>query len=166
MNVYVVRHAEALPVGGIVTHDSQRRLSPRGEEDARLMGRALVHLDPNVEVVVTSPLVRAMETGEIIGEEISDHPIMHVTESLAPGLAGKALMREILALSAGASIVVVGHQPDMSSFVSFLIGGNLDTSVVMSPGTIANVIVEPARPVGHLSWLISPEEVKVLLAGL
>ena len=130
------------------------------------MGRALAMLDPDVEIVVTSPLVRAIETGEIIGKEIGDHPIMHVTEYLAPGFAGKALVREILALSAGGNIVVVGHQPDMSSFVSFLIGGSQDASIAMSPGSIAKIVVEAPRTVGYLRWLISPDEVKTLVNGL
>lgn len=166
MNLYVVRHADALPVGGIVTRDADRRLSPRGEGDAGLMGRALAHLDPNVDIIVTSPLVRAIETGEVIGRQLSDHPIMHVSEHLAPGFNHQALFHELLVFSAGESIVAVGHQPEMSAFISFLIAGNHEAAVGMSPGSIAKIVLEGSRPTGYLSWLLTPDIVRVLFTGL
>ena len=166
MNLYVMRHAEALPVGGIVTRDADRHLSPRGEEDAALMGRALAHLDVNVDIVVTSPLVRAIDTGEIIGKEISDHPIIHVSAHLAPGFSHNTLFRELLSLSAGGSIVAIGHQPDVSSFISFLIAEGQEASVAMSPGSIAKLVLEGSRPHAYLSWLLTPESVRVLYSGL
>jgi len=166
MNLFIVRHAEALPVGGIVTRHADRHLSPRGEEDAELMGRALTYLDPSVEIVVTSPIVRAIETGEIIGKKISDHPIMHVSEHLAPGVSNNALFRELLALSVGSNIVAVGHQPDMSNFISFLIATGNEASIAMSAGAIAKLVVEGSRPQAYLSWLLTPEAVKSLHTGL
>ena len=166
MNLYIVRHAEALPVGGMITRDADRHLSPRGEEEAELMGRALVRLDPNVDILVTSPLVRAIETGEIIGKELSDHPITHVSEHLAPGFSNPALFRELLSLSAGSNIVAIGHQPDMSNFVSYLIAGSTDSAVAMSAGTIARLIVDGSHPHAHLAWLITPEIVKSIRVGL
>jgi len=166
VNLYIVRHAEALPVGGIITRDADRKLSPRGEEDAALMGRALAHLDPNLEIIVTSPLRRAIETGEIMGEEISDHPIMRVTGHLAPGLSANALLRELIALSAGSSIVAIGHQPDMSSFISHLIANNQEASVAMSTGAVAKLVLEGSRPQAYLSWLLTPDAAKVMYTGL
>ena len=166
MNLYVVRHAEALPVGGMVTRDADRRLSPRGEEDAALMGRALAHLDPNVDIVVTSPLARAIETGEIIGRELSNHPIMHVSEHLAPGFSNLGLFKELLALSAGSNIVAIGHQPDMSGFVSYLITGSSEAALAMSAGAIARLVLDGANAHAHLAWLLTPEVVKTFRVGL
>ncbi len=166
MNLYVVRHADALPAGGVVSRDFDRRLSPRGEEDAELMGRALAQLDPNVNIVVTSPLVRAVETGEIIARQLSDHPITHVSTHLAPGFNNNTLFAELLALSAGSSIVAIGHQPDVGTFISSLITGGDDAAVAMSPGSIAKLVLEGTRPSGYLSWLLTPETVKALHAGL
>jgi phosphohistidine phosphatase len=166
VNLYVVRHAEALPVGGIISRDADRRLSPRGEEDAALMGRALAHLDPNLEIVVTSPLRRAVETGEIIGEALSDHPIMHISEHLAPGLSPAALLRELMALSAGAHIAAIGHQPDMSNFISHLIGGGREASVAMRTCAVARLELDGSGTRAHLGWLLTPDTVKVLHTGL
>lgn len=165
MNLYVLRHAEALPVGGIITRDADRHLSPRGEEDAELMGKVLAHLDPNVDIIVTSPLLRAVETGEIMGKELSDHPIMHVSEHLAPGFSNSALFRELMALSAGSNIVAIGHQPDLSGFISYLIAGSDDAAVAMSAGAIARLIVDASHDHAQLAWLFTPEVVKTLRAG-
>jgi phosphohistidine phosphatase len=166
MNLYIVRHAEALPLGGIVTRDADRRLSPHGEEDATLMGRALAQLDPNVDIIVTSQLRRAIETGELIGKEISDHPIMHVSEHLAPGFSNNALFRDLLSLGAGSNIIAIGHQPDMSDFVSFLIAGSQGASVAMSAGSIAKLVLEGSRPQAYLGWLLTPEAVRSLHLGM
>ena len=162
MNLYVVRHADALSVGGLVSRDADRRLSPRGEEDAERMGRALAQLDSNVDIVVTSPLVRAMTTGEIIAKQLSDRPVMHVSEHLAPGFSNNGLFKELLVLGAGSNIVAIGHQPDLSSFISYLIAGTNEASVAMSAGSIAKLVLEGSRPQAYLGWLLTPETVKNL----
>jgi len=127
-----------------------------------LMGRALSLLEPHVEIIVTSPLVRAIDTGEIIGKEISDHPITHVSEHLAPGFHDTSLFHELLSLGAGSNIIAVGHQPDLSNFVSFLIGGNRTASVAMAAGAVAKVVLDGVSPQGHLAWLLTPEAVRTL----
>lgn len=159
MDLYLVRHAEAAPVGGPIKRDTDRSLTARGEEDAALMGRSLARIDPNIDIIVTSPLVRAVRTGEIIGGEISDHPIFHTTEHLAPGFRQRSLWEELLALSGGASIVVVGHQPDLGMFISYLIADSSRASVALSPCSIAHVKVEAmgSRREAHLRWLLTPE---------
>ena len=130
------------------------------------MGRALVHLDPNVDIIVTSPLVRAIQTGEIIGKEVANHPILHVSEHLAPGFNDSTLFRELMSLGGGASMIAIGHQPDLSDFISFLIAGNPGASVAMTAGSIAKLVLEETRPQAYLSWLLSPEAVKSLYAAI
>lgn len=165
MNLYVMRHAEALPVGGIVNRDSERPLSPRGEEDAALMGRVLSLLDGSVDIVVTSPLVRAVQTGEIVGNEISDHPIFHVSSHLAPGFNHRALFEELLSISAGSHVVAIGHQPDMSNFVSFLVTGDHGASIRMATGSIVKLVVDRGRMHVGLDWVLSPDVVRALYSG-
>ena len=163
MNLYLMRHADALPVGGAITRDVERRLSGRGEEDARIMGRALSLLGPGVNIIVTSPLTRARETGAILGREIGNNPLLHVSEHLAPGLREVSLFRELIALGGGSDIVAIGHLPDISHFVSFLIGRGGSAAVAMSAGTVAKLVIEEGRPQGHLAWLLSPETVRNFL---
>jgi phosphohistidine phosphatase len=130
------------------------------------MGRVLAHLDPDVEIVVTSPLVRAVETGELIGKELSHHPIMHVSGHLAPGFSNGALYRELMALGAGASIVAVGHQPDMAAFVSYMISGEENTGLAMSPGSVAKLVLESGQARAYLRWLLPPDVVRMVSTEL
>ncbi|MFN0157470.1 MAG: phosphohistidine phosphatase SixA [Bacteroidota bacterium] len=158
MNLYLVRHAEAVALGGIIRRDFDRPLSTVGEADAEIVGKSLVRLDPNINVVVTSPLVRAVQTGGIIGRAISRNPIFHVSEHLAPGFRQKSLLDELVALSGDGSIAAVGHQPDMSMFVSYLLSGT--SHVAFQPGSVAGLKVKASRAESHLLWLLSPEIIR------
>jgi phosphohistidine phosphatase len=164
MNLYIVRHAEALPIGGGIVRDTDRPLTARGQEDAALMGRALARIDPGIEIVMTSSLVRAKQTGEIIGEETSRNPILHVTEHLSPGFRHKALLEEILAISAGAGVIAVGHQPDMGMFIAFLIAESGRTAISLGPGSIAHIKMDKhtTHLEAKLQWLLSPAVVRSL----
>lgn len=168
MNLYVMRHADAVPVGGEVTRDADRVLSVRGEEDAVLMGRALARLDPFIDIVVTSPLVRAIQTGEAVGAEVSDHPIFHVSNNLLPGFNEKHLLEELIAISGGANIIAIGHQPDLTRFISFLVSGGIPSGIAMETGTIAYIRLrsDPARREASLRWLITPSTVKSMYPNL
>lgn len=164
MNLYLVRHAEAVPVGGRILRDADRTLSPVGEAHAEQMGKVLAKIDPGIHIVATSPLVRAIHTGEIIGHEVSDRPIFHVTEHLAPGFREKTLLETLYALSGGGSIVAVGHQPDMSAFVSYLIADATSAAVAFPPGAVACLRIKQVstHPEAQLLWHLTPDVVKSL----
>lgn len=158
MNLYIVRHADAVPVGGAIIRDADRPLSSVGEEDATLMGSVLARVDPHVEIVVTSPFVRARMTGEIIAAEIAHRPIVHATEHLAPGFDRRRLLEELFVLGAGGSVIAVGHQPDVGMFVSFLVSESPHSVLAMPPGAIAALGRDSSS--FHLRWLLTPDIVK------
>src|SRR5215471_10257024 len=65
--LWLLRHGEAEPHG--TRADSERRLTPRGERQARAAGLALARLDPSFEAVLFSPKTRARQTAELAAEE-------------------------------------------------------------------------------------------------
>ena len=165
MNLYLARHSEALATGGSVVRDADRPLSVRGEEDAALMGRLLARICPTLEMVITSPLLRAVRTGEIMGNEISSHPIFSASNHLAPGFRHKALYEELVMLSGDGNVLAVGHQPDLSAFIAYLISGSSAASVAMPPGAVARLTVRAGktRPDASLEWLLTPELAKIMI---
>jgi len=113
MRLFLVRHAHS--DSGVP--DELRPLSTRGREQARELGERLAGSTP--DVVLSSPLLRARETGAAIAKAAGVD--LRVDERLAPG----ATADDVLAVveGAGAAVVVVGHQPDCSEIALALGGG-------------------------------------------
>ena len=163
MILYLIRHAEAVRVGGSIQRDADRMLTQQGEQDSVLMGRALTRVEPSPGIVVTSPLTRAVQTGQLIAHEIC-HSESRATENLAPGFRHKDLLEEILSVAGEGNIVVVGHQPDMGAFLSYLISDSARAFVVFPPAAMAKVSVPASNPAGEstLHWILTPETVRHL----
>jgi phosphohistidine phosphatase len=115
MRLYLVRHAEAAPG----EPDELRPLTQEGREQARSLGERLRDEDASPEVVLTSPLLRARETGDELARalDVASEP----DERLAPG-AGVADVRAAVE-GRGEQVVVVGHQPDCGQVAAALTGG-------------------------------------------
>jgi phosphohistidine phosphatase len=112
MRLIVVRHAEAAPGDP----DETRPLTPAGQDAARALGERLA--GERIDVILTSPLLRARETAEAIAR--SSRAPVEVDERLAPG-ATAATTKEAVA-GKGETVVTVGHQPDCSEIVLELTG--------------------------------------------
>ena len=112
MRVFLVRHAEAAPG----EPDELRPLTAAGRDAARELGERLAGEQPTV--VVSSPLLRARETAELIARACKVAAI--ADDNLAPGATTETL-REATQDRAG-TIVAVGHQPDCSDIVFELTG--------------------------------------------
>lgn len=122
MRLFLVRHAEAAPG----EPDDLRPLTPAGRDTARAVGDRLAAAAP--DAVVTSPLLRARETGELIaraGSLTATHD-----ERLAPGADAEALKDAVA--GKGETVVAVGHQPDCSEIVLALTG----EEVGFAPGDV------------------------------
>src|SRR5262245_10807457 len=115
MRLYLVRHAEAAPGDP----DELRRLTPEGREQARALGKRMLTEDAAPAVILTSPLLRARETGGELGRvfDIASVP----DERLAPG-ASVDDVRAVIQ-GRGDQVVVVGHQPDCGQIAAALTGG-------------------------------------------
>jgi phosphohistidine phosphatase len=114
MQLYLVRHAEA--AGG--EPDELRALTPAGREQARSLGVRFRESGVRPDAILTSPLLRARETGTLIGRELGLEPA--TDDRLSPGATAETLASAVA--GRGDVIVVVGHQPDCSRIAAALSG--------------------------------------------
>jgi phosphohistidine phosphatase len=114
--IYLLRHGEAEHRDG---DDAARRLTEKGERQARTAGLALRELDAGIEACLASPKVRAYETARLACEALGID--VEVTEALRGGPF------DALDLAAGrGEVLLVGHEPDFSAEVGRLTGANID----------------------------------------
>ena len=166
MKLYLVRHGEAEKIGGAISRDADRRLTPVGEETSTLMGRALARIDPTIGVILTSPLVRAVQTGTLLRRELGERPVQRVSEYLAPGFRAKEFLGEVFALSPAEGVVAVGHEPDMSRFLGYLIADASRVSVGMSTTAVAGVELTgtSSEYEAVLLWFLTPPTIRTLFS--
>ena len=115
MRLYLVRHAEAAPG----EPDELRPLTPEGREQARALGKRMLSEDAAPAVILTSPLLRARETGGELGRVFDIESVPD--ERLAPGASLEDVRAAIE--GRGKQVVVVGHQPDCGQIAAALTGG-------------------------------------------
>ena len=115
MQLYLVRHADAMPGDP----DELRPLSDEGREQVQELGERLRDDGVAPDIVLTSPLLRARQTGEALAHATGS--TSESDERLAPGATAEGV-REAVA-GRGESVVVVGHQPDCGRIAAALGGG-------------------------------------------
>ncbi len=152
--VYLLRHGKAAARAGWDQDDALRPLTPEGEEAMRREATALKGLGLAPDVIVTSPLVRARRTAEIVAEALGLGERLVEDDSLAHGFNVRALGRIAAAHPEAEQLMVVGHEPEFSATVSALIGGG---EVVMKKGGLARVdLPDGSLKRGVLAWLLTP----------
>jgi phosphohistidine phosphatase len=120
MKLYFVRHAEAIERGGGVP-DAMRFLTPEGREFFRKTVKRMAGTGASPDRIVTSPLVRAVQTAEILAGETGFGGPLIVTEMLSPGF-GPSDLRSVLSKCEGAKeVALVGHEPDLGELITSLL---------------------------------------------
>jgi phosphohistidine phosphatase len=156
--LWVLRHAEAEPHGTRV--DAERRLTARGEQQARTAGTALARLQPSFEAVLFSPKTRARQTAELAAEQWqrAERELLREHAPLASGFDGRGALEALSEIGADGRLLIVGHEPDLSGVVADLTGGRID----LKKGGLAVVRLEGVG--GELAVLLRPREL-ALIAG-
>ncbi len=100
--------------------DFDRALTSSGRDRVRAVALRLREMDEVPKGIVSSPLVRAQQTAEIVAKELRT-PAIETERSLAPGGDGAAFVRGA-ASDGRRRLMIVGHEPDLSELVSRLLG--------------------------------------------
>jgi phosphohistidine phosphatase len=133
--------------------DDQRPLTEEGVKKMKASARTIAKLDLGLTLILSSPLVRARQTAEIVadrlGLKVTVHPALGVGFSTArlAGLLGECGDHKAL--------LAVGHEPDLSEVIAGVVDGG---KIVMKKGSLARIDMHSVEPLnGSLVWLLAPK---------
>jgi len=113
--LYLIRHGLAEDRGEAWPDDSKRPLTEDGMSRLRKQARGLARLGVTLDIVLTSPLVRARQTAEIVAAGLDPRPNLATIDSLAPDGTYQAVMADLEKHTRKGRIALVGHEPDIGA---------------------------------------------------
>ena len=153
MRVTLIRHGEA---GDDAPRDELRSLTMRGRATAARVGRALRRRGGDFTLIVSSPLVRALQTAEIIAAGVGYGGRLVVSETLVPEGRVSRTISWLATLEGEDSIALVAHEPILSTLAGALVG--LERFPALRKGEALRLRLPdgPGHP-GEVRWRIDPE---------
>lgn len=121
VQVFLLRHAEAIDET-LELRDPDRHLTPRGREQARGLGDRMRWHDCAPTHIWSSPLVRAVQTAELVAAGLHTEASVEVLPALGPEGSPRAVEAAVRALPAGSAVLLVGHEPSLSGIGALLVG--------------------------------------------
>jgi phosphohistidine phosphatase len=167
MNLYILRHASAGTRRINPLLDLKRPLDKDGKRHCLHLGMILNAMKLNFDLIVSSPLKRSLQTAQLVGTETGYEAKILISNALAPSAKLPQFQRLLRECSAYENVLVVGHNPNITSFLGALIGptanptDELDRARVrLRKGSLARLSLQ--RGPATLQWLLEPRTVKAL----
>ncbi len=164
MNLYIMRHANAGVPRESAKLDAKRGLVAEGKEQCMIMGRMLGALKVQPDVILSSPLKRALQTAQFVGNELGYDGKVEVSAALDLNATYADFQKLLGKYADRQDVLVVGHNPNLFQFLGRLITGNGGAGVRMRKGTVARIDMEKHPPL--LQWLIDPRMARLIYASV
>ncbi|HUH62544.1 MAG TPA: phosphohistidine phosphatase SixA [Terracidiphilus sp.] len=164
MNLYLMRHADAgLPRANPIL-DAKRALVKDGKDQCILMAALLSAFKVQVDVVLSSPLKRAMQTAQLVATELGFDGKIEVTQALNMDASYVDFQKLVAKYSECEGVLAVGHNPTLFQFLGRLVTGNGGANLRMRKGSVARIDLERHPP--QLQWLIDPRMARAIYASV
>jgi phosphohistidine phosphatase len=160
--LYLVRHAIAAERGPKYPKDDERPLTREGKSRMKAVVAGWRRLEPELDLILTSPLVRARSTAEIVRNGLKGDVPLERCPALAPGHPPEDVVAVLGKLKKASAIALVGHEPDLGQLAAWLLGAS--EPLPFKKGGIARIDVAelPPNQKGQLVWFAPPRMLKGL----
>jgi phosphohistidine phosphatase len=165
MNLYFMRHGIAADRsdGGVKT-DGKRPLTPKGIKKMQKAAKGVAALSLSFDRILSSPLERARQTAKIVAQTLKLEDRSEEIEQLCPDRSAQELLAGLATYSGDKEILMVGHEPLLSSTVSFMLSGKARTEIRLKKGGLCCVEVDglPPKENAVLHWALTPKQLRLL----
>jgi phosphohistidine phosphatase len=159
VEIYIMRHGDAVDaMDPAMKTDEMRPLTDLGKEETATMARILERLGVKPDAILTSPLVRARETAEIVASELGVR-MPAVSDELGPGGSLPGVLNDILNAGPPRQVLLSGHMPSVGRLVGYLVWASSETIVQFRTAAICRVDLPDLTPYpgsGDMRWLLPP----------
>lgn len=162
IELYLVRHAIAAERGDQWPDDTKRPLTERGIQRFKEGVAGLAGLEVTIQEIITSPLVRARQTADLLAAGLPGKPVVRVLKALEPGHSPAAVMAQVARLARRSRIALVGHEPGLGELAAHLLGAS--RPLPFRKGGICRVDLSSltSRHAGSLVWFVTPKMLREL----
>jgi phosphohistidine phosphatase len=169
VEIYVVRHGDAIDYNHpSVTSDEMRELTSKGRTEVEVSTRLLIRLGVEPDLILTSPLIRARQTAEIIADVMGLKQGPSVSDELAPGGSLTGVMNDILSHGRPRQTVLTGHMPGVGQLVGLLLWHDSGLAKRFRTAEVCRIDLPDDGPVpgaGDLRWSIPPRIAERLIGS-
>lgn len=154
-----MRHGKAGDAGHGMD-DARRTLTKKGHEEIAAVADWMAAQGLEFDLIAASPLVRAQETAAIVAGTLEIPGTMETWKILVPGGSPGEVCRELGRYPEDRAILLVGHEPLLSSLIGRIIAGETGAGIAMTTGALAKIrgFSYAERPSGELHWLVTAKQ--------
>lgn len=159
MNLYILRHAIAVPRGTPEHKDEDRPLTKEGSRKMKLAAQGMRKMGLEFGRILSSPYLRARQTAEIVADVFKLEVVL--SEPLIPTASHRVLIANLVKIRED-SVLLVGHEPHLSEFVSVLACGTGDAQLELKKGGLCKLSSDHLvyGRCATLEWLLAPAHLR------
>ncbi|WP_221289153.1 phosphohistidine phosphatase SixA [Stygiolobus caldivivus] len=160
LHLIIVRHGEAEPKVENIP-DKDRKLIKKGLKQMRRVANFIDNMSYKIDKVFSSPYIRAYQSAEAVLEELDEDLKIETIRELEPDQDVSALVEKLKELNSAQTemtIMLVGHEPHLSTFIKAITGGEVE----LKKGGVAVVEFDPTNAKGKLTILLTQKIMKRL----
>lgn len=161
IELFLVRHAIAAERGPNYPDDRERPLTSEGIARFKQVVEGLKDFDVKLDLVLTSPLVRASHTAELLVAGVGGKPRLETLEALSPGGRMAQVLEAVAKYAKRAThIALVGHEPDLGELTARLLRSR--GTIPFKKGAVCCLDLDGAMPAGPgtLKWFLPPRALR------
>ena len=160
MDCVLLRHGIAVERDEWEGPDADRPLTEKGKRRVREVAAGLSRLDVQPTHVLSSPLIRAIETAKIAHSSLRVRSVVHIVDELLPDAPPDRLLSILHDLPLESSVLCVGHEPHLGMVASVMLVGKTSTAFPFKKAGAClielSISAKPGR--GVLRWWLSPDQ--------
>lgn len=143
--------------------DDERPLSDLGRQEVATMATFMERAGVKPDLILSSPLVRARQTAEIVHEHFDSSATLQTAADLAPGGSPAGVLAQILRQGRPAETVLTGHMPGVGMLAGYLAWNQRDAAIIFRTAGVCRIDLPDSNPApgyGDLLWLLMPRMVE------
>jgi phosphohistidine phosphatase len=166
MHIYLIRHAAAVELDNDIREDSFRYLSPEGRNQSAEVAKRLKGLKVQFDLILTSPVVRAVQTAEIFSDVLNHKGTLKTAVELIGGGTFTRFEQLIKRNSHNCSIACFGHSPDVNHFAVNMIQSNnvKELKLHFQNCSVCKINYDVSRGKGEFEWFLKSDTLQVVKA--
>jgi len=163
IQIVLLRHATAVDrFSAGIDDDANRPLTREGRKEAKRAAKKFKSLGLEFDRVMTSPLLRALETAKIAVKQMKIEDKLEIVNELAAEADSQELAASLSSLKPGTRVLLIGHEPYFSRLASFLITGDYNANIGLKKGGAIALSMEEAKlsARARLDWMLNQDQME------